>query len=292
MALGLSVGCLAFSGCGSNGERATSDLRWSPNGAAIALTKGAYGGTAPQGSGWNAAIYVRRDHGKEEKLVNGGCASWSPDGRRLAFLEDKSGKYTIATTTAYGTSRGVETGLRGLRWYTCPEWWPDGRIAAVDTYDDRVEVAVAVRGRFVMKKLPIYATSTDPPAENPDKTRIVFATYNPSDIVVSDPSGSHRRTLFRRSSGYLVWPVWSPDGRRISFGEWLPSNTAQTAGTWETWVMNADGSHRTRLARSTWRGPIEADWPAVWSPNGRLIAVTEFTGGSSWRIALLKSPRP
>jgi Tol biopolymer transport system component len=62
------------------------------------------------------------------------------------------------------------------------------------------------------------------------------------------------------NSAWDSYPRWSPDGQRIAFQSY-------GGGNWEIYVMNADGSGRTRLTDN----PASDDGPS-WSPTGRSIA--------------------
>jgi Tol biopolymer transport system component len=82
------------------------------------------------------------------------------------------------------------------------------------------------------------------------------------DIFTVRPNGRRLRRLTRDANSLL--PSWSPDGRRIAFQRFPPG------GGREVWVMDADGTHKRRIARGG--GP-------TWSPDGRLVA---FGRGASY----------
>ena len=67
-------------------------------------------------------------------------------------------------------------------------------------------------------------------------------------------------------------PVWSPTGEKIAYvrdlGPWMESNQ-------EIYVMNADGSNKTRLTEDP-----RNDFHPVWSPDGQRIAFTSEVSGS------------
>jgi Tol biopolymer transport system component len=71
-----------------------------------------------------------------------------------------------------------------------------------------------------------------------------------------EPDGSHVVRLTTNDVPQDVYPAWSPDGRKIAWS---------SAG--EIWVMNADGSGKTRLTNNS-----VADWQPAWSPDGTKIA--------------------
>jgi TolB protein len=82
-------------------------------------------------------------------------------------------------------------------------------------------------------------------------------------VLVMEPDGSGSIDLTPRSSGYAA--RWSPDRRRIVFESYRDGDAA-------VWVMDADGSHPTRLAAGSHPG---------WSPDGGRIV---FVRGSALQV--------
>jgi Tol biopolymer transport system component len=130
----------------------------------------------------------------------------------------------------------------------------------------------------------IGATATAAHAAYPGANgRIAFVRHG--DIYTVRPDGSALRrltfTATATAGGLDATPVWSPDGRRIAYA-------SQQAGSWDIWVMNADGSGKHRVTFSDWG---EAD--PTWSPDGLWIAFTSDRGstqpGSLDRGAIFKS---
>ena len=94
-------------------------------------------------------------------------------------------------------------------------------------------------------------------------------------IYVMNADGSGKKQL---ASGNWS-PAWSPDGERIAY-------TADWQGTPELWVVNVNGTERTRL---TSKGPSRFwsnDSQPAWSPGGKRIAFVS-PRGSAYRICLL-----
>jgi TolB protein len=81
-------------------------------------------------------------------------------------------------------------------------------------------------------------------------------------IYTEDPDGSSRTLLTGGSE-----PAWSPDGARIAFSDtgYDESGASSTAGVY---IVNADGTGRTRLSSDSAR----SDSHPVWSPDGTRVA--------------------
>jgi Tol biopolymer transport system component len=102
------------------------------------------------------------------------------------------------------------------------------------------------------------------------------------EIAVVDADGSHLRVL-THDKVTETSPRWSPDGRQIAFVRPRAHTSSQI------WLMNADGSHQRVLVRSAIAPELygEDEVPSLdWSPNGRQIVFSAFTGGNGGRTQL------
>jgi Tol biopolymer transport system component len=114
---------------------------------------------------------------------------------------------------------------------------------------------------------------------SPDHTKFVYAGFDPLDLYLFDPaSGTSTRLTFEKRA--VVFPVWSPDSRRIAFPR-LMGNEG-----WQIYVKAADGSGPDSL---TFRGPGLFAYPVSWSKDGRwLLAQVSDTLGNYdlWKIPM------
>jgi hypothetical protein len=94
-------------------------------------------------------------------------------------------------------------------------------------------------------------------------------------IFVRDLDGSHERQIQPRRGG--LFPDWSPDGRRIAFG-------SQRQGSFDVWVMDADGGGQRRLTRG-----VDQESPVAWLPDGRIV-FSSFHGDQPLPTWYLMSP--
>jgi Tol biopolymer transport system component len=116
------------------------------------------------------------------------------------------------------------------------------------------------------------------PDFSPDGSKIVFSAKpvgSPTrDIYVVNSDGSGL-TQLTSGEGNNAYPAFSPDGSKIVFD-------SDRTGTWQVWVMNADGSPQTQLTFD----PQPKDQVPDWSPDGSKIAYLADTHG----IADIVSP--
>jgi len=172
--------------------------------------------------------------------MNGASATWSPDGRQIAFLGSetagRTGLYVAEIDPSGGasgalTSRqiGPELGPTLTDASRGPAWSPDGTELAV---------AVVKTGFFITEAEGIYVVKAD---------------------------GSEQRLLTPRAGS----PVWSPDGHKLAF-----HRTVDPAEYWNKrpctvriWIVDADGANERRLE------PLAdgCEGPVLWSPDGSRV---------------------
>jgi Tol biopolymer transport system component len=141
-----------------------------------------------------------------------------------------------------------------------PAWSPDGH-----------EIAYGGPGIYVMgadgngRRRLTRSVGDVQPAWSPDGRKLAFSR-DLFDIYVMSAHGTRLRRVAQTDAGR---PTWSADGRKIAFDSDYPT------GSYEIYVMNANGSHKRRLKRNN----ADTADPA-WSPNGRRIAFESDHTGS------------
>ena len=195
--------------------------------------------------------------------------SWSPDGRRIAFVSTRDGNDEIYVMDAGGSGQVRLTD--DSAWDYAPIWSPDGRRIAFTRQDDNDAIyAINADG----SGLTLLTDNQDDyqddqsPIWSPDGRRIAFTSSRDGNgeiyLMNADGSGQTRLT---DNPALDYAPVWSPDGRRVAF-------TSKRDDNYEIYVMNADGSGQTRLTDNPAR-----DWNPIWSPDGRRIAFQSSRDG-------------
>lgn len=210
-----------------------------------------------------------------------GEPTFSPDGRRIAFVSDRGGSLDIWVMNADGgeprrltTDPANDVG---------PSWGPDGRrIAFVsDREGDRANIFVVTLESGAVSQLTAQGRALSFPAWSPDGDWIVYSApgrpdpYDPGltplqlEII---PAGGGAPRVLRDGAGKNWGAAWSPDGERIAFS-WTRAGSGLTDVAWLQ-VINRDGTGLRRLEAGVW-----ADFAPSWSPDGRRIAFTSTREG-------------
>src|SRR5687767_14510913 len=235
-------------------------------------------------------IYVMRGDGSNAKLlrIEPGAmltpASWSPDGKRIAYpwfdvgpdgrLKDLSLLMHTPLYIMNADGSGRER-LPDIPVEMFFDWSPDGRRLAFSSGAedparkrssdpmDLLSVQVAI---YVLDLQTRKADRVTPfgqnryPSWSPDGRRIVFSgeTDRNTDIYVVDADGQNLRRLTTEPT-HDQGPEWSPKGDRIAYV--APGRTGTANGVF---VVNADGSGLRRVSSQ------QAEFVA-WSPDGAYL---------------------
>ena len=225
-------------------------------------------------------LYLATAEGGETQQLTFGEAAdstprWSPDGRHIAFLSERSGKANVYIMRASGgeawaLTKYDKTDVQGLRWS------PDGK---------RLAFRMAV-----------------PPSEEKEKARKArddakvwsedhdFAHLFVMPFSVGPRTPPEARQL-TRGRFHVVDFDWTPDGRRLALAH-QPTPLADTWPETRLAVILAEGGDGTPLDLAALRS-----WnprPLV-SPDGRWVACFRGDEPARWafsgRIALYPLPR-
>ena len=217
----------------------------------------------------NSSIYsVRIDGSAHRALVRNpgggaGGATWSPDGKLLAFWSERSAPGDTSRGLFLMTARGhllrrvTPRGLVASRDSDPPSWSPDGRSIAFsgERRSQRGIWAVGKDG----KHLRFLARDGFAPVWSPTGSAIAFGSAR---IFVVPARGGKARRL--TSGPFDSSPAWSPDGRSVAFVRSDSNGVVQSVDL----VSAAGGRHR-----SVFRGrDVDIGRTPQWSPSGRLIA--------------------
>lgn len=202
---------------------------------------------------------------------------WSPDGRLVSFVSNRSGSWQAWLMNADGSEqRPLTRHPDPVGW---PSWAPDGsRIyyyaGSVAYRFFRIGVGGGPAEPFVHEEPSDFR-----PLISRDGRRLLFDRYSGKahnhDIYVRDLADGTLKQL-TCDTGYDSDARWSPDGGRIVFHSDRDLGEGQT----QVYVMHADGSGVRRLTS----GAATNGYPA-WSPDGtRIVYTSERNGNRDLRL--------
>jgi Tol biopolymer transport system component len=210
---------------------------WSPNGRTI-LFRSSDGFSVVAAKGGKAKL-IHKDDGDMG-------ASWSPDGKRIAFVHgsDPSVDETFSSTLYTMSPDG--SGVRRLLGHACnprtPDWSPSGRFL-VFACDRGIYYMRSTGGSLDRLILGSFGDAPVSVSASPDARLLAFAE---SDIEICTVNGNDDPKILPGTMYNDIATIdvaWSPDSKRIAF------SVVGSFGEDGLYVIDRNGSHRRRLAR-------------------------------------------
>ena len=224
-------------------------------------------------------IYLLRADGGTTKLTKCpqfiGAPAWSPNAKTLAvsYVGRSDNRFTPKLGLLKATG-GPITGLStGVSTSNSPVFSRDGSVLAFaggDGGDDNLAIySVPVAGGTATKLVGGSGEANDEPDWSPAADVIAWsrrAAMSPTFDVWTmsvDANGHNPTTMTNLTNGQgsSRYPSWSPDGTKLAFA-------SDRSGSWQIYVMDADGSNVVQLTSSG-----NHTQPA-WSPDGNRIVFT------------------
>jgi Tol biopolymer transport system component len=195
--------------------------------------------------------------------------SWSPDGKQIAYARGQLGQIVVRDLEA-GAGKQLTTARLAS---SDPSFSPDGKLIAFDRdgKTDYRQIWVMNADGTDKRQLTRSRQFNEWPSWSPDGTKILFERYykgSRMEIWTMDPDGLNKRKIARVRTftdidrWWCACAVWSPDGTRIAYEAVTEKHMPSI------YVMNADGSNRTRI---TFRSSTREENPD-WSPDSKQIA--------------------
>ena len=221
----------------------------------------------------NLEIYVMDADGNNQiRLTNHPekdlAPSWSPDGRRIAFVSNRNGgNEQIYVMDSNG--KNVKRLTNGA-WDRYPAWSPDGQWIAFHSSRDEesTKIYIVTPDGTNLQRLAGGIPSNDiEPAWSPGSQRIAFVSSREdewNEIYVMEADGTNQKRLTHNTVSDRQ-PTWSPDGSKIVFFSVLEEDFIMS-------VMDSDGTNRKNLTEEVLDGLTQLIFNPAWSPDGRTIA--------------------
>lgn len=230
---------------------------------------------------------IRLTSGPEEH----GGPVWSPDGTKIAYdtqsaISAYPNTRDIYVMDANGSNQINLTGYESSVTLSIePDWSPDGSKIAFAAYSDLTSTTAT--NIHVMNSDGSGITVIDSgygdtiPSWSSDSSKIAFYTsrdggLGDTEVFIMDSDGSNPMNISNNPvvygvdlSGYDSEPAWSPDGNKIAF-------VSHRSGSFDIWVMDADGSNQVNLT-----GQATYDGSPAWSPDSTKIAFMSWRSGDA-----------
>ncbi len=236
-------------------------------------------------------VYILSGNGGEAKRIIGGMAfesqpKWSPDGKKIAFLSDRSGAENVWVCNPDGTEPKQVTKGRGTM-FVSPSWTPDGQyimasksdrgIGTFHTYMYHKDGGSGVSIGTPPPPPPAFGTPAPPGPQfnrmgaiaSPDGRFIYYAqrvgpfNYNaqfPMWQIVRFDRDTSETSPITNSQGSAMRPLLSPDGKKLVYATRYETKTALRVRDLETsqerWLINnvTRDDQESRATRDTFPG--------------------------------------
>lgn len=190
---------------------------------------------------------------------------WSPDGKTVAFAANPDRNYDIFVMNSDGTGIARVTSSEDDETY--PSWFPDGKSLAFSRESKkflRSEEAlfrVNLETKRTVRLVPEFSKTHAIPHVSLTAPLITFTGKRMMgwDVAVYDMKKKEVR--FLHDKGDSCRARFSRDGKKLAFV------SSQADGKGDIWLMNSDGSQKTRLTALD----DTYDYFPSWSPDGKYI---------------------
>lgn len=254
---------LTFDGSGIYG------IAWTHDGRELIFSSGRSGAPKlwrkPLSGGPPQTIYVAGQNVTQPAI--------SPDGRRLAIVEDVTNQNIWRIPTYSDGSRHATKLISSSRISDSPRYSPDGgHIAFASERSGNWEIWVAnADGTNPVQITNFNRGLTGSPHWSPDSRQIVFDSRQEdySAVYTVPATGGNPSRITETTSDNML-PSWSQDGRWIYFN-------SNRSGSHEIWKKPVSGESAVQITKHGAYEPYE-------SSDGRYLYYWKYQGGGVWRI--------
>jgi TolB protein len=227
---------------------------WSPDGRSLAYTSFKRPASPDL---YVASVF----EGKNTNITNGAgqvsSASFSPDGKRLAYAVSRSGNTDIWVANADGSGPHKITSSSGLD--TAPFWSPTGQeIAFTSDRGGTPQIYVMDAEGLNVRRLTTIGNWNDAPVWNPNKQypEIAYTARIEGGFEIAVLNYETRQVRqITQGKGSCEYPSWSPSGRHLTFA-------CGRGAKWQIGVADRDGRNVTMLPAGPGKNE-QPDWGPV-----------------------------
>ena len=192
--------------------------------------------------------------------------TWSPDGKRLAYVSFENRKPVVYVHSIADAKRTVAANFRGSN--SAPAWSPDGsRLAVTLSREGGSQIFVMAPNGSGLKRLTTSAAIDTEPRYSPDGRWIYFTSDRggtPQVYRMNAIGGEPQRITFEGS--YNVTPRPSPDGKTLAY-------ITRNGGKFQVALLDLANRQVQIITDS------ERDESPSFAPNGRMILLATVING-------------
>jgi Tol biopolymer transport system component len=224
---------------------------------------------------------VNPDGSDKRQLTNNTSSDqfprWSPDGRQIVFVSDRSGANDAWVMNADGSNQRNLTGtLGGAGSVQFPSWSPDGqRIVFAGTFGTDLLPELYTVRTDGSQLTPLTNNQFDDfrPVWSPDGQTIAFVSIRNgnADIFSINATGGNEQQL-TNNVAYDGFPNWTPDSQRIVF------RSNRNGSDFDVWIMDRSGGNEQQLNTGAF-GTESDEFGAAPSPDGTQLAFSSNING-------------
>lgn len=239
-----------------------------------------------------ADIYLQRVDGSSVIQLTNDPADdvqpcFSPDGTKIAFASSRSGNWDIYVMDVDG--KNVQQFTSGLAQDLHPTFSPDGnRLAYCSlTHSGQWEIWLLNLTTYEKKSLGPGLFPAWCPRRDVDRIAFQRARQRGTrwfsvwtlDLIDGEPRRNTEVAVSTNAA--VVCPAWSPDGMQLAFStiQQPVSGDEQALPQQELWIVNADGSGKTRLAEGS------TNLTPFWAVSNRIYFISDRGGQENiWSV--------
>jgi tricorn protease len=186
-------------------------------------------------------------------------ANWSPDGKWVAYLSDRSGDYEVYVRPADNAANERQLTTNAKAWRFTPMWSPDSKMLAFSDKDHALYILDVASGKLTPVDKDEYGDITHY-RWSPDSKWVTYTKLNEARFASIYVFNVAEGRASRLTSGQTDdnEPVFDPKGRYLYFTSNRDFNL-----TFSAWEFNYVYTEPTRV----YVGLLAADGPALFLPQ-------------------------